>query len=250
MAGMTVKKAYQTLIITVIFMMLTIIFYALNVTRLVLPWAMVGFVIAMLVSIGSVVLSIKEVKHQRDISAGFWAKWRFEILDWFTFLSISMMGIFLVFMFIVLPSVVKYSSMSPTLEEGHRVLIYHFQYEPENQDVVIVKIDEETYYIKRIQAVPGDTIRFYDMGNHLYRVQINGEFPKSPLDLFYEIDELGKAKIEETLEDEKLIENYFLVFGDNANNSIDSRSSDIGAIHHDNIVGKAVFRIWPIGGIR
>lgn len=247
---MTVKKAYQTLILSVIFMMLTIIFYALKVSKLALPWAMTGFGVATVVAIISIVLAIKESGHSRELHEGFWAKQRFEILDWLTFLSVSLMGIFLVFMFLILPSVVKYSSMSPTLEEGDRVLIYHFRYNPEFHDVVIVKIDEETYYIKRVQAVPGDTVRFYDLGNSRYRIQINGEFPKSPDGVFYELDELGKLTIESKMEDEKMIDSYYLVFGDNANNSIDSRSKDVGPVHSDQIVGKAVFRLWPFGGIK
>lgn len=247
---MTVKKAYQTLIISVIFMMLTIIFYALQVSKLQLPWAMTGFGIATIVAIITIVLAIKESGHSRELNEGFWAKQRFEILDWLTFLSVSLMGIFLVFMFLVLPSVVKYSSMSPTLQEGDRVLIYHFEYEPEYLDVVIVKIDEETYYIKRVQAIPSDTIRFVEMGINRYRIQINGEYPKSPDDLFYELDTQGKEKIEQLLDDEKLMSPYYLVFGDNANNSIDSRSKDIGPIHSDQIVGKAIFRLWPFGGIK
>ena len=247
---MTVKKAYQTLFISVIFMMLTIIFYALDVSKLALQWAMTGFSVATLVSIISIVLSIKETRHTRELSEGFWAKQRFEILDWVTFLSVSLMGIFMVFNFFVLPSVVKYSSMSPTLKEGDRVLIYHFDYEPEYLDVVIVRIDEETYYIKRVQAVPGDSVKFYDLGNSRYRIQINGEFPKSPEGVFYELDELGKQRIEEMMEDEVLKSSYYLVFGDNANNSIDSRSHDVGPIHIDQIVGKAIFRLWPLGGIK
>ena len=247
---MTVKKAYQTLFISVIFMMLTIIFYALDVSKLALQWAMTGFSVTTLVSIISIVLSIKETRHTRELSEGFWAKQRFEILDWVTFLSVSLMGIFMVFNFFVLPSVVKYSSMSPTLKEGDRVLIYHFDYEPEYLDVVIVRIDEETYYIKRVQAVPGDSVKFYDLGNSRYRIQINGEFPKSPEGVFYELDELGKQRIEEMMEDEVLKSSYYLVFGDNANNSIDSRSHDVGPIHIDQIVGKAIFRLWPLGGIK
>lgn len=246
---MTVKKAYQTLFITVIFMMLAIIFYALNVSKLILSWAMTGFAFAMIVSILTIVLSIREAKHSREISEGFWAKQRFEILDWLTFLSVSLMGIFLVFMFLVLPSIVKYSSMSPTLSEGDRVVIYHFNYQPEHHDIVIVKIDDETYYIKRIQALPGDTIRFYDDGLGSYIIQINGEFPKSPEDLLYKTDQSGKNQIEAYLTSETLNEGYYLVFGDNANNSIDSRSSSIGPIIEDQIVGKAIFRLWPFGGL-
>src|SRR3989339_1625026 len=250
MEDMTVKKAYKTLIITVIFMMLTIIFYAFHVSKLSLSWAMSGFVISVLGSIISIVVSIRESSHKREISDGFWAKQRFEILDWLTFLSVSLMGIFLVFMFIVLPSVVRFLSMEPTLYPGDRVVVYHFMYEPELNDVVIVKIDEETYYIKRVHAMPGDIIRFYDMGDGNYRIQINGEFPKSPEDQYYIIDILGKEAVLEKMDGEELIADYYLVFGDNANNSIDSRSKDIGPIHIDQIVGKAILRLWPFGGIK
>ncbi|MDY0294956.1 MAG: signal peptidase I [Acholeplasmataceae bacterium] len=247
---MTVKKAYQTLFITVFFMMLAIIFYALNVSKLTLSWAMSGFAFSMIVSILTVVMSIRETKHRREVSEGFWAKQRFEILDWLTFLSVSLMGIFLVFMFLILPSIVKYSSMSPTLSEGDRVVIYHFQYEPEYLDIVIVQIDEETYYIKRVQALPGDTIRFFDDGLGSYIIQINGEFPKSPEDILYKTDQRGKDRMESMMDGEVLMANYYLVFGDNANNSIDSRSSDIGPVHIDQIVGKAIFRLWPFGGLQ
>ena len=247
---MTVKKAYKTLIITVIFMMLTIIFYALKVSKLSLSWAMSGFVLSTIGSIISIVVSIREGSHKREINEGFWAKQRFEILDWMTFLSVSLMGIFVVFMFFLLPSIVRFSSMSPTLNEDDRVVIYHFNYNPQDADVVIVKIDQETYYIKRIHAVPGDRISFEDIGGGNYRIQINGEYPKSPEDYYYTIDILGKDQIVSKLDGDILPEDYYLVFGDNANNSIDSRSKDIGPIHIDQIVGKAILRLWPFGGIK
>lgn len=246
---MTVKKAYQTLVITVIFMMLTIIFYALHVSKLALSWGLTGFAVSMIGSIVAVVMSISEGKHSREINNGLWGKYRFEVLDWLTFLSVSLMGIFFVFMFIMLPSVVKYSSMSPTLSEGDRVLIYHFNYEPKRDDVVIVYISDDVYYIKRVHALPGDVIRFYPIEANRYRIQINGEFPKSPNDIFYDMDEIGKTMIEAHLLGEILNDDYFLVFGDNASNSIDSRSSDVGPIHRDQIVGKAFFRLWPMGVI-
>lgn len=246
---MTVKKAYQTLVITVIFMMLTIIFYALNVSKIALSWGLTGFVISMMGSITAIVLSISENKHSREIMGGLWGKYRFEVLDWLTFLSVSLMGIFFVFMFLMLPSVVKYSSMSPTLAEGDRVLIYHFRYEPQEDDVVIVHISEEVYYIKRIHAIPGDRIEFIPIDGGRYRIQINGDMPTSPLNVFYDLDESGKHIIEEHLVDDVLDSDYYLVFGDNASNSIDSRSSDVGPVHIDQIVGKAFFRLWPMGVI-
>jgi hypothetical protein len=39
----------------------------------------------------------------------------------------------------------------------------------------------------------------------------------------------------------------YLTFGDNATGSLDSRS--IGAIHEKDILGKVIFRLWPLGGL-
>jgi len=48
-------------------------------------------------------------------------------------------------------------------------------------------------------------------------------------------------------------ERHYFVMGDNRHYSVDSRSSDIGTLSREQIVGKAIFRIWPIprmGAIR
>ncbi len=101
---MTVKKAYQTLVITVLLMMSTIILYALNVSKLNLEWGMAGFTISAVLSIFSIILSIHTISHHREVkNTGFFALRRYEILDWFTFLSVSLMAIFMIFMFFVLP---------------------------------------------------------------------------------------------------------------------------------------------------
>lgn len=44
-------------------------------------------------------------------------------------------------------------------------------------------------------------------------------------------------------------EGYVIVMGDHRNDSHDSRAADIGLVSVEDIVGRAVFRIWPIGRI-
>ncbi len=277
---MSVKKAYKTLIITVIFMMTTIILYALNVSKLALSWGMSGFVVATIFSLLSVVLSIKEGKHDRDITQGSWAKYRFEILDWLTFLSVSLMGIFMVFMFFILPSDVQHSSMMPTLSENDRILVYHFKYEPERGDIIIIRITEESYplvpssmfierdnhglidkvhdeifFVKRIYAVPGDQLRFvnYDESTASFEIEINGTVIIAPTDEPYYVTNGQREIMLEGLENGRVKEGRYFAFGDNANGyglfpaSYDTRS--FGALYEKDIVGKAIYRLWPLGGL-
>jgi len=278
---MSVRKAYQTLIMTIILMMTTIILYALNVSKLGLRWGMIGFVITTIFSIFSTVFSIHQSKHQAQISdKTFFEKYRFEILDWFSFLSVSMMALFTLFMFFILPSDVKHSSMNPTLEENERILIYHFQYQPERYDVVIVKITPESYplvpesmyyerdkngnvigsldeifFIKRLYALPGDEITFVSVNSttYDYYIEINGEMIIAPTNEPYYIRESQKEIMEVSLENGILKEGLYFAFGDNANGyqgqpaSYDARN--FGAIYEKDLVGKAIYKIWPIGGI-
>ena len=277
---MSVKKAYQTLIITVIFMMATIILYALNVSKLALSWGMTGFVVATIFSLLSVVLSIKEGRHDRDIRQGTWAKYRFEVLDWLTFLSVSLMGIFIVFMFFILPSDVQHSSMMPTLSENDRILVYHFKYEPKRGDIIIIRITEDSYplipssmfierdhhgfiekthdeifFVKRIYAVPGDEVSFvnYSEVTAQYEIQINGSVVIAPMNEPYYVTGGQKDIMLESLENGRLKEDRYFAFGDNANGyglypaSYDTRS--FGALYIDDIVGKAIYRLWPLGGL-
>ena len=47
----------------------------------------------------------------------------------------------------------------------------------------------------------------------------------------------------------ELKDGEYFVLGDNRNNSEDSRFSDVGIIHKSEIVGRAVFRIFPFDSI-
>ena len=71
-------------------------------------------------------------------------------------------------------------------------------------------------------------------------VYING----SPLNEHYGnevIEDPGSAAEPITLGDDE----YF-VLGDNRNNSQDSRASNVGLIHRDELLGRAWVRIWPL----
>lgn len=131
-------------------------------------------------------------------------------------------------------------SMSNTLHSGDTLWIDKLEYEfgsPKRYDVVVFPYgdDEDTFYIKRIIGLPGETVYIDEDGN----IFIDDELLESDVYGRETIasDKRGVAADEITLGDDE----YF-VLGDNRNNSRDSRVADVGNIHKKDIIGRAVFR--------
>ncbi|MBE0700826.1 MAG: signal peptidase I [Acholeplasmataceae bacterium] len=273
-SNMTTKKALKMFILTLILMIIMTFFYAFEVSKISLKWGLVGFVIAVLFSITAMILNISQNKNNQEYTEKKELKKKnfflsYEFLDWLSFLSVSLMTIFLLFTFIILPSDVSQSSMHPTLSNGDRILIYHFLYEPKKNDVVVIQITKEDYprvpnssfintttgqikdtifFVKRIVALTGDEVTFNEINEEEYEVFINSEPVESTYGYVYQVNAYRKAILEEALENNIVKANLYIAFGDNAISSADSR--DYGAFNEQDVVGKVIFRLWPIGGIR
>ena len=150
-------------------------------------------------------------------------------------------------------------SMAPNLEPGQRLLVnkavyFHvdkghflswlpflkssgderFLFHPPRRGEVIVfkpPLDDDREYIKRIIAVPGDTVEIKEG-----KVYLNGE----PLDEPY-----IKQAIKYTMPPMRVPSERYFVLGDNRNNSSDSHVW--GTVPLDNIIGKASLSYWPLG---
>ena len=131
-------------------------------------------------------------------------------------------------------------SMLPTLENGDRLLIDRFSYrigKPQRFDVVMFSYHYKpnTYYIKRVIALPGETVRINAEGV----IYVNGKalvehYGNAP------ILDSGLAANEMTLGEDE----YF-VLGDNRNSSQDSREPDVGNIKESEIVGRGWICLAP-----
>ena len=131
------------------------------------------------------------------------------------------------------------SSMVPALEDGDQLLVDKLSYQisdPERFDIVIfaLKDDPDRYYIKRVIGLPGETVQITEGV-----IYIDGE----ALEEDYGLAVIADAKRAE--EPITLGDDEYFVLGDNRNNSKDSRSDDVGNVSRSQIMGKAVFRIWP-----
>ena len=129
-------------------------------------------------------------------------------------------------------------SMSETLNNGDEVLVNRFTYiltDPKPNDIIVFLPngnEKSHYYVKRVIAVPGDTILIQNG-----EVYVNGEPFTEEVDVSA-MEDAGLAAEEMTLGNDE----YF-VLGDNRNNSEDSRYANIGNIKKEYIIGKAWFRI-------
>lgn len=169
------------------------------------------------------------------------------------YVAIVVTCVFLIPNYVMAKNVIKGESMENTLHDKEQILTEMVSYrfsEPKRFDVIVFyhffdktnidKSDKDAYefYVKRIIGLPGEKVRIE--GNTIY---INGE----PLEEHY-----GKDPISDSGRAEKEIslgQDEYFVLGDNREVSIDSRSSRVGNVRRDWILGKVCARVYPFDKI-
>lgn len=142
---------------------------------------------------------------------------------------------------IVKPTIVKQTSMEPNFHNNDYLFIYKMAYkfgkDPQKGDVIVFKSNLKTekgkdkLLIKRVIGLPGDKITINNE-----KVYING---KEDLQKF--------TKDNHTLGEFDMVvpKNSLFVLGDNRDVSQDSRSTNVGMVSKDKVLGKVVFRLLP-----
>ncbi len=157
----------------------------------------------------------------------------------------------LTYFFIAQPNKVKGHSMMPTFHNSDLLLTEKISYRfhpPQRGDVIIFKAPpsepcaiDQCEYIKRVIGLPGETIELHQ--GHVY---INRHLFKESY-LASDINTTG----EEFLRDDvpfTIPPGHYMVFGDNRPHSRDSRA--FGPIAVTRIVGRAIFRYWPLNRVQ
>lgn len=126
------------------------------------------------------------------------------------------------------------NSMNPTLEEGQIVISVKAS-DLEPGDIVAFYYGNKVL-LKRYVAGPGDWVNILQDGT----VEVNGETLDEPYltEKAYGISDLEYPY--------QVPEGSYFLIGDKRSVSVDSRHSSVGAVSKEQIIGKIVFRIWPL----
>ena len=124
--------------------------------------------------------------------------------------------------------------MTPTLYNGDIVVSVKAK-DMKPGDIIAFYYNNEVL-VKRLVGVAGDWIDIDDDGN----VYLNGELLDEP---YVKEKAFGECNIKLPYQ---VPENRVFVMGDHRSVSIDSRNTAVGCVADEQMVGKIVFRLWPI----
>ena len=192
-----------------------------------------------------------------------------EILSWIEVFAAAILIALAVNSFLIINATVPSGSMENTIHPGDRLFGLRLTYlftEPQRGDIVVFRypvdaaLGKKTNYIKRIVGLPGETVEVRDA-----KIYINGS--DTPLDEPYLKEEWVIRNSDMTFE---IPEGCYLMFGDNRNNSSDSRywadvsvrafaeagrtitedeARSLSFVQRKQILGKAYVRYWPLNKI-
>lgn len=174
-----------------------------------------------------------------------------EIVEWVKALAIAVLLVFVIRTFLFSPFIVEGPSMEPNFETGERLIVNKILYElrePKHGEVVVFHVpDQGRDFIKRVIALPGESIRVDGDDVFVNEEKIEEPYIKEAIQAAHDSGQLyntgsnlPNGKVTETVVPEGTI----FAMGDNRGNSQDSR--DIGYINEDELIGRADVIFWPL----
>ena len=145
-----------------------------------------------------------------------------------------------IMIFIARAYTVNGDSMLPTLHHGERLLVDKISYrfvEPSRGEIIVFKNPSDTseQFVKRVIGLPGDTIAIIQGVVYINDQPIDEDYTLAPARIGFSSQVIPKGT-------------YF-VLGDNRNNSEDSRFGRVGFLPRELIIGRAIWRYWPLNQV-
>ena len=163
-----------------------------------------------------------------------------EILSWIKVILSALLIAIVLRTFVFQMALVNQISMEPTLHEGQMLVISKINYltgDPHRGEIIVLKDETENkLLIKRVIGLPGEKIQLKDGKVYINGKELQPDYTASPTYAY-------------TQEEWTLPEGKYFALGDNREHSRDSRDESVGMVDRDNIIGRAVFRIWPFNKI-
>lgn len=165
-----------------------------------------------------------------------------ELFGWVLYIAVLVCAVHLITTYVGQRTVVAGDSMLNTLHDKDNLIIDKISYqlrEPERYEIIVFpyRHSEDTYYIKRIIGLPGETVQIKDGYVYINGEKLNESYGREVI----EADKYGIAT-----EPVELGKDEYFVLGDNRNESADSREANVGILHRDDLIGRAWVRIWPL----
>lgn len=165
-----------------------------------------------------------------------------EVISWIITIALAIVVSLIIKNYVIINANIPSGSMENTIMTGDRLfgnrLAYSEKRKPKRGDIIIFKYpdDETQYYVKRVIGLPGEDIVIEDG-----KIYIDGA--AEPLEEPYLKEQWTIGTGPYYFE---VPEGSYLVLGDNRNNSLDARYWENTYVTDEKILGKAVFRYYPI----
>ena len=165
-----------------------------------------------------------------------------ELYEWAQALVYSVVFVVVLFTFIVRIIGVDGTSMVPTLQDKDKIVVTNMFYTPEQGDIIVLRKKSfiEEPIVKRVIATEGQTVDIDYISHNVYVDGIRLDEPYINAPTSREGDVSFPISVPE---------GCVFVLGDNRNNSADSRISRLGVVDERFILGRVIFRVYPINQI-
>lgn len=170
-----------------------------------------------------------------------------EAKEWGQSLLLALVLTLVIRTYVVQAFKIPSGSMRPTLLEGDKLFVNKYVYrfeKPGRGDIIVFKypVDGKKDFIKRLVAFEGEVVEIRDG-----RIHVDGR-PLTDPDTFGKFYYFNHDPFGGPNDKIRVPPDCYYVLGDNSANSTDSRFW--GFVPEKNVIGKAVFRWWPLNRIQ